>query len=107
MSKPIRLIAIVLMCAVLLPAAGSPFLSASAAPLATAPSLGAAASFAVLAGSAVTNTGSSTCHRRPGCLAWYRGHGLWAPGPSDSETIYTGTDAAVQAQRMSRLRTMI
>ena len=34
MSKPIRLIAILLICAVLLPAAGSSFLSASAAPLA-------------------------------------------------------------------------
>ena len=45
MSKPIRLIAILLICAVLLPAAGSPFLSASAAPLATAPGLGVAASF--------------------------------------------------------------
>ena len=57
MSKPIRLIVILLICAVLLPAAGSPFLSASAAPLATSPNLGAAASYSVLAGSEVTNTG--------------------------------------------------
>ena len=60
MSKTIRLIVILLMCAVLLPAAGSSFLSASAAPLATAPSLGAAASYLVLAGSAVTNAGETT-----------------------------------------------
>ena len=57
MSKPIRLIVILLMCAVLLPAAGSAFLSASAAPLATAPvGLGTAGNFAVLAGSAVNDT---------------------------------------------------
>jgi hypothetical protein len=60
MSKPIRLIAVLLMCAVILPTAGSPFLSASAAPLATAPNLGTAASYSVLAGSAVTNTGASS-----------------------------------------------
>jgi hypothetical protein len=57
MSKPIRLIAVLLICAVLLPAAGSPFLSASAAPLATSPSLGVAGSYSVLAGSSVTNAG--------------------------------------------------
>ena len=57
MSKPIRLIAVLLICAVLLPAAGSPFPTASAAPLATAPPLGTAQSFAVLGGSTVTNTG--------------------------------------------------
>ena len=44
MSKTIKLIAILLICAVLLPAAGSSFPSASAAPLATTPvGLGTAA----------------------------------------------------------------
>ena len=38
MSKPLRLIAVLLICAALLPVTGSPFLNASAAPLAaTAP----------------------------------------------------------------------
>jgi hypothetical protein len=60
MSKPIKLIAVLLICAVLLPAAGSSILSASAAPLATAPDLGTAASYSVLAGSTVTNSGPTT-----------------------------------------------
>ena len=56
MSKPTRLIAVLLICAVLLPAAGGPLSSASAAPLvATAPPLHTAWTFAVLGGSTVTN----------------------------------------------------
>ena len=96
MSKPIRLIAVLLICAVLLPAAGTPFPSASAAPLAIAPDLGTAASFAVLGGSAVTNTGPSIVN---GDL------GVW-PTPSITGieqatvngTIYPGGDVAQQAQ---------
>ncbi len=60
MSKSIRLIAVLLICVVLLPAAGSPFRSASAAPLAaTPPPLGRAKPFAVLGGSGVSNGGNS------------------------------------------------
>lgn len=60
MSTSIRLIAVLLICVVLLPAAGSPLPSASAARLlATAPPLKTAWTFAVLGGSTVTNTGNS------------------------------------------------
>ncbi len=60
MLKPMRLVAVLFICAALLPATGSPLFGVSAAPLAaTAPGLGTAASFAVLGGSAVTNTGPS------------------------------------------------
>ena len=91
MSKPIRLIAILLICAILLPAAGSPFLSASAAPLATAPDLGTAASFAVLGGSAVTNTGLS---KLTGDLGVSPGTTVTGFGPGTlTGTIYTGVAA--------------
>jgi hypothetical protein len=97
MFKPIRLIAALLICAVLLPAAGSAFLSVSAAPLATAPSLGAAASFAVLGGSTVTNTGASSV---TGDLGVSPGTTVTGFGPVDggpgtlTGTIYTGPAAA-------------
>ena len=92
MSKPIRLIAVLLICAVLLPAAGSPFPTASAAPLATAPDLGVAATFAVLGGSAVNNTGLSKLIGDLGVspLTSVTGFG---PGTLTG-TIYTGADAA-------------
>ena len=91
MSKPIRLIVVLLICAVLLPAAGSSILSASAAPLATAPDLGAAASFAVLAGSTVTNTGG----RPSSPETWVSRHGArsitgFPSGDRDSGTIHAG-----------------
>ncbi len=57
MLKPNRLVTILLILAALLPAMGRPFFNASAASLAVAPTLGAAASFGVLGGSTVTNTG--------------------------------------------------
>lgn len=64
MSKPIRLIAALLICAVLLPATGSPLSKVSAASPAagTSPTLVAAASYSVLAGSEVTNTGTGATH---------------------------------------------
>ena len=62
MSKPINLMAVLLICAALLPGTGSPFLSASAAPLlASAPPMATATkAFAVLGGATVTNTGASS-----------------------------------------------
>jgi hypothetical protein len=62
MSKTLNVIAVLLICAALLPITGSPFLGASAAHLAaTAPSVPLAMeAFAVLGGSTVTNTGPSS-----------------------------------------------
>ena len=59
MLKSIRLVAVLLICAALLAATGSPLLKvfAAARPSGTAPTLGAAGSFGVLGGSTVTNTG--------------------------------------------------
>ena len=73
MSKTLNVIAVLLICAALLPITGSPFLGASAAPLAaTAPPVPLAMeAFAVLGGSTVTNVDArDRRHRRPGCLAW-------------------------------------
>jgi hypothetical protein len=92
MSNPIRLIAVLLICAVLLPASGSAFLSASAAPLATAPDLGAAASFAVLGGSTVTNTGPSSVIGNLGVSPGSAVTGF--PPGIYTGTIYTGAAAA-------------
>jgi hypothetical protein len=98
MSKPINLIAILLICSALLPATGSPSLSASAAPLAAvAPPLGTAKAFAVLGGSTVTSTGTSTLTGDLGVSPGTAVTGF--PPGSVTGTIYTGTDAvAVQAQ---------
>jgi hypothetical protein len=92
MSKPIRLIAVLLICAVLLPASGSTFLNASAAPLATAPSLGAAASFAVLGYSTVTNTGLSSITGNLGVSPGTAVTGF--PPGTLTGAIYTGVAAA-------------
>jgi hypothetical protein len=58
MLKPLRLVAVLFICAALLPTTGSPSL-VSAAPraLGISPTLGAVASYSVLAGSIVANTG--------------------------------------------------
>lgn len=62
MFKLLRLVAVLFICVALLPATGSPSFTASAAPsaLGTSPTLGAATSYSVLAGSIVTNTGPTT-----------------------------------------------
>ena len=78
MSKPMNLIAVLLICAALLPITGSPFPGASAAQLAaTAPPLPLATkAFAVLGGSTVTNTGPSSVTGDLGVCARYRDHRL-------------------------------
>ncbi len=96
MSKPIRLIAVLLVCAALLPAAGSPFSTASAAPLATAPGLGTATSFAVLGGSTVTNAGASVVN---GDLGVSPGTSITGfPPGTVTGTIYPGVGIAPGAQ---------
>jgi hypothetical protein len=89
------------MCAVLLPTAGSPFLNASAAPLATAPDLGDAESFAVLGHSTVTNAGPSSV---TGDVGLWDGisitglcTGVGCPG-TVSGTIHPGDATAQDAQ---------
>ena len=98
MSKPIRLIVILLMCAVLLPAAGSSILSASAAPLATAPDLGTAKTFAVLAASAVTNTGGSNLTGDLGISPNGAGSITGFPPGGYSGTLHAADGVALQAQ---------
>lgn len=97
MSTSIRLIAVLLICVVLLPAAGSPLPSASAARLlATAPPLKTAWTFAVLGGSTVTNTGNSVV---TGDLGVYPGTAYtgFPPGIVDG-AIHAGDAVAQQAQ---------
>ena len=104
MSKPIRLIAVLLICAVLLPAAGSPFLSASAAPLATAPDLGAAASYSVLAGSGVTNTGPTHVSGNVGVATGTSITGFNPPGTvGPPGTIHSNDSSANNAQAAKNL----
>jgi hypothetical protein len=98
MSKPIRLIVILLMCAVLLPAAGSSILSASAAQLATAPDLGTAKTFAVLAASAVTNTGGSNLTGDLGISPNGAGSITGFPPGGYSGTLHAADGVALQAQ---------
>ena len=94
MSKPMNLIAVLLICAALLPITGSPFPGASAAQLAaTAPPLPLATkAFAVLGGSTVTNTGPSSV---TGDL------GVW-PGPR-SPAFLRGS-SFLQAQPTQAMR---
>jgi hypothetical protein len=99
MSKPIRLIAVLLICAVLLPAAGSSILSASAAPLATSPNLGAAASYSVLAGSEVTNTGPTHVYGNVGVATGTSITGFNPPGTvGPPGTIHSNDSSANDAQ---------
>ena len=95
MSKPIRLIVILLICAMLLPAAGSSILSASAAPLATAPDLGDAASYSVLAGTTVTS-GGATVYGDLGVSPGSAVTGSPSVGPPG--TIHAGDAHAAAAQ---------
>ena len=98
MLKPNRLVVILLILAALLPAVGSPFFNASAAPLAVAPTLGAAASFGVLGGSTVTNTGPTVIN---GDLGLSPGSAVtgFPPGVVVSPGIMHVSDAlALQAQ---------
>ena len=97
MLKPNRLVTILLILAALLPAMGSPFFNASAAPLAVAPTLGAAASFGVLGGSTVTNTGPTIVN---GDLGLSPGSAVtgFPPGLVVSGAIHAGDALAAQAQ---------
>ena len=97
MSKLINFITVLLICAALPLVAGSPFFSASAAPLAaTAPDLGTAKAFAVLGGSTVTNTGSSIV---TGDLGVSPGTAITGFPPARDWNDLSGTDAVVvQAQ---------
>ena len=97
MSKPIRLIAVLLMCAVLLPTAGGSILSASAAPLATAPDLGSAASFCGPGWLDGDQYRPDRRHRRSGCQPRYRDHWL-SSGDRRTGTIHAADAVALQAQ---------
>ncbi len=100
MSKPMNLIAVLLICATLLPITGSPFPGASAAQLAaTAPPLPLATkAFAVLGGSTVTNTGPSSV---TGDLGVWPGLAITGFPPGivvPPSTTHAGDAVAQQAQ---------
>lgn len=97
MSKPMNLIAVLLICAALLPITGSPFLGASAAQLAaTATSLGSAESFAVLGATTVTNTGPTIV---TGDLGVSPGTAVTGFPPGNViGTIHSADEVALQAQ---------
>ena len=98
MSKPMNLIAVLLICVALLPITGSPFLGASAAPLAaTAPPLPLATKgFAVLGGSTVTNTGPTIVTGDLGVSPGTAVTGF--PPGSVIGTIHSADAVALQAQ---------
>jgi len=98
MRKHIRLLVILLVLAVLLPATGSPMFNISAASLAVAPTLGAAESFAVLGGETVTNTGPTVINANLGvwsgsAITGFPPGVVVAPG-----VIHAGDAVAAQAQ---------
>jgi hypothetical protein len=98
MRNPTYLTALLLLCAVLVTATGSPFFNTLAAPLAIAPPLGGAGSFGVLGGSTVTNTGLTVVNGdlgvSPGtAVTGFPPGVIVAPG-----VIHTGDAVAAQAQ---------
>lgn len=98
MLRPNRLVTILLILAVLLPVTNNPFFNVSAAPLAVAPTLGSAASFGVLGGSTVTNTGPTVVNGNLGLSPGSAVTGF-PPGVIVSPGIMHAGDAlALQAQ---------
>jgi hypothetical protein len=93
MFKPIRLVAVLLICAALLPATGSSLLKAFAAPRATSPvDLGTAGNFAVLAAAAVNDANISAISGDVGLSP-----AAWPPAPALTCGEVTGTIYSVDA----------